>query len=351
VLRRGDCGALHLAVVLAFLFAAAGALAASGERRTGACTATTQPGRGLQRFVDGLRAGDVGCLRAGDYDAKRLVLRRHGTARARITLRSADPRHRATIHGRVWVSSAASYWTIEQLDFDGRNPHNLPSPVINGDDTVWRQVDVTNHHAGDGATSGGICFLLGDTSRWGIPRDTAIVQSRIHDCGVSDNSNHGIYISATAGTTLIENNWIYRNGDRGVQLYPDAAHVRIVHNVIDQNGTGVIFSGVGRFASRQNVVADNIISNSRNRWNVESWYPDGTSDAVGNVVAGNCFWATNASPSYDTDGGVAPPAGFSVGTNVVERPLFAAPEGGDFRLLRGSGCEGYGPVAGREPSW
>jgi len=344
--------ALPLLGVLAFLFITAGAFAAEPDRRLPrGCTAATAPGRGLQRFVDGLRAGDVGCLLPGDYDARRLVLRRRGTARARITLRSADPKHRATVHGRLWVSSAGSYWTIEDLDLDGRNAHNLPSPVVNGDDTVWRRVDVTNHRAGDGATSGGICFLLGDTTRWGIPRNTAIVESRIHDCGVSDNSNHGIYISATAGTTVIEDNWIYRNGDRGVQLYPDASHVRIVHNVIDQNGTGVIFSGTGPYASHENVVLGNIISNSRNRWNVESWYPDGTGSAVGNVVAGNCLWATNATPQYDTDGGVAPPTGFSVGPNVVQRPLFVAPDEGDFRLVKGSGCAGYGPHPGRAPLW
>ncbi len=341
-----------LLVTLAYrVLTACASAAAPGTRNAGACTATTRPGLGLQRFVDRLRPGDVGCLAPGDYRLRTLVLRRRGTRRSRIVLRSADPRDRATIHGLVWVSAAAAFWTIEGVDFDGRNVRDLPSPIVNGDDTVWRRVDVTNHHAGDGSTSGGICFLLGDTSRWGVPRDTAIVQSRIHDCGISDNSNHGIYVSATEGTTIIANNWIYRNGDRGIQLYPDATHVLVVHNVIDQNGSGVIFSGLGRFASHANVVRGNIISNSRNRWNVESWYPDGTGAAVGNIVAGNCLWAANATPTYDVRGGVAPATGFRVGTNVVQQPLFIDAERGDFRLLPGSGCAGYGPVWGRQPLW
>jgi parallel beta-helix repeat protein len=351
VTRRGE-RALSLVGALVILVATACASAAApATTRAGTCTATTRPGLGLQRFVDRLRAGDVGCLEPGEYRVRRLVLRRHGTRRERITLRSADTRRRATIHGLVWASDSARYWTVEDLDFDGRNMRNLPSPIVNGDDTVWRHVDVTNHRAGDGRTSGGICFLLGDTSRWGIPRNTAIVQSRIHDCGVSDNSNHGIYVAATAGTTIIANNWIYRNGDRGVQLYPDAAQVFVVHNVIDQNGSGVIFSGVGRFASHSNVVRGNIISNSRNRWNVESWYPDGAAAAVGNVVAGNCLWAANQTPSYDEHGGVGPATGFTLGANVVERPLFIDAGRGDFRLVEGSGCAGYGPQAGRAPAW
>ena len=125
----------------------------------------------------------------------------------------------------------------------------------------------------------------------------------------------------------------------------------IVHNVIDDNGSGVIFSGKGRFASHDNVVLGNIISNSHNRWNVESWYPEGTQAPVGNIVAGNCLWASNATALYDRDGGVADAYGFSVGPNVVAEPRYLAQGEGDFRLKKSSGCVGYGPRASRQPVW
>ncbi len=349
--ERANGALALLAVAACLLLVAAGAAVAKPAAGKARCTAVISPGSALQHFVDELRPGSIGCLRSGDYDTTKLIVRTRGTARARITLRSFDPRRRATIHGPVWVSRAGGYWTFENLDFDGRNPRNLPSPIVNGDRTVWIRDDVTNHHAGSGSTSGGICFVLGDTSHWGIPGDTVILQSRIHDCGVSDNSNHGIYVQATRGTTLIADNWIYRNGDRGIQLYPDAAHVTIVHNVIDDNGSGVIFSGKGRFASHHNVVFGNIISNSRNRWNVESWYPDKTQAPVGNIVASNCLWASNTTVLYDRDGGVAPAEGFSVGPNVVAQPKYFDQGRNDFRLERGSGCVGYGPRASRQPVW
>lgn len=317
---------------------------------TASCTAVTRPGQGLQRFVDQLRPGSIGCLLPGDYNAGRLVLRASGTPTSGITLTSVDTRRKATIHGVVWLTDSANYWTVADLNLDGRNRWNLPSPIINGDYSTWRSDDVTNHAAGEHASGGGICFSLGATHMYGYAANTTIEQSLIHDCGISDNANHGIYIVATVGSTIIRNNWIFRNGDRGIQLYPDANHVLITHNVIDSNGTGVMFSGLGAFTSSDIVVTGNIISNSRHRWNVESWYPVGTAVGTQNVVTGNCLWANSSNPFYDVNGGVAPPVGFRLsGNNVVQRPVFSAAAAGDLRLRKHSGCRGFGPMPKQSP--
>ena len=61
----------------------------------------------------------------------------------------------------------------------------------------------------------------------------------------STNKDHGIYVT-NAKDTVIRDNWIYDNVDRGIQLYPDAQHTRITGNVIDGNGEGVVFSGDGQ---------------------------------------------------------------------------------------------------------
>jgi parallel beta-helix repeat protein len=310
---------------------------------TGECSVVVRPGVGLGRTVKAARPGDTICLRAGDYDANRLPIRVSGKARARITLRSEIAKRPATIHGVVYLADSANYWTFEDLHLDGRNRWNLPSPIVNGDHSIWRRLDVTNHHAGAGTSGGGICFSLGQTKRYGYAGDTTIEDSRIHDCGVSDNHNHGIYVTATSGLTIVRDNWIYRNGDRGIQLYPAAANVLITHNAIDDNGSGVIFSGVGSLTSHNITVVGNIISNSRNRWNVESWYPSGTPIGTGNVVTGNCLWASNSNPQYDENSGIAPPVGFKVGSaNVTQQPDFRVTDGVLTRSGAG-GCRGYGP--------
>ncbi len=321
---------------------------AHGDAST--CSLIDRPGQGLLRFVNRLRPGQIGCLAPGDYAARRLVIRPEGKARARITLRSLDRRHPATIHGLVWLSDTANYWTFDGLNFDGRNASGLPSPLVNGDHSVWTRDDITNHQSGAGRSGGGICFSLGENGRYGVAGDTIIEQSRIHDCGISDNANHGIYITATAGTTIIRDNWIFRNGDRGIQLYPNAQHVVIARNVIDNNGSGVIFSGEGDMTSRDVIVVRNIISNSRNRWNVESWYPAGTPPGTGNIVADNCFWASATATRYREAGGIAPQVGFTATQgNVVQRPVFASSGTGDLRLTRRSGCRGFGPPTTLRP--
>ena len=110
---------------------------------------------------------------------------------------------------------------------------------------------------------------------------------RIHDCGLlpANNHEHGIYLSYAESTQILDN-VIFDNADRGIQLYPDAQHTVVRGNVIDGNGEGIIFSGVGGTASSDNVVENNVITNSRIRHDVESWYPDVV--GTGNVVRNNC---------------------------------------------------------------
>jgi len=46
--------------------------------------------------------------------------------------------------------------------------------------------------------------------------------------------------------------WIYGNADQGSHLYPDADDTLVANNIIDGNGEGAIFRGVGDQASSDN---------------------------------------------------------------------------------------------------
>lgn len=338
-----------VAAHFAFLFAALGlvggtnAMSAASVRPAG-CSVLVHPGSGLQRTVNRARFGSTICLEGGDYNVRRLFIVSSGRPGQPITLQSADPHHPATIHGAIYYKHSADYWTFAYLHLDSRNVWDLPSPIVDGNHSIWNHVDVTNDHAGAGVSGGGICFALGQTQTYGYAGDTTIENSRIHDCGISDNHNHGIYVEATTGTTIIRDNWIYRNGDRGVQLYPAAENVLIENNVIDGNGSGIIFSGLDSLTSSNITVTGNIISNSQKRWNIESWYPSGTPAGTGNVVENNCLWASNGTRYYDARGGVAEQVGFTVGTNVIQRPVFQLVDGGKLVRSPRGGCRGYGPA-------
>lgn len=242
------------------------------DRETGS---SGQPIDGPEMLVKTLEAGQVGCLRAGDYTTDGEVsIRTPG-----ITLTSY-PGERATVHGRLWIERTGDGVTVSNLDLDGRNPTDLPSPTINADDVTLRRNNITNHHTA-------ICVSIGSPDTYGRAHRTLIEGNHIHDCGrlPPTNQNHGIYVNSS-DDAVIRNNRIFDNADRGIQLYPDAQRTLVTGNVIDGNGVGVIFGGSETTTSSDNVIESNVITNSRVRGNVDySW---GGERGTGNVIADNC---------------------------------------------------------------
>jgi nitrous oxidase accessory protein NosD len=304
------------------------ARAASPSGSDSAPGTPSAPFRTAQRLADSLAPGETGCLRAGTYEQS-VTITRAGT-----TLRSWPGEH-VTLLGRLWVERGADGVTVEGLFLDGRNAKHLPSPTINAGAVTFRGNDVTNRNTG-------ICFLLGASDmgnnvKWGRADEATIESNRIHDCGrlPATNHDHGVYVEAASGARIAEN-WIYDNADRGVQLYPDAQRTLVTGNVIDGNGTGVIFSGEGGTASSDNVVEGNVITNSDVRENVESWW--GGEPGHGNVVRGNCV---HGGAGDHGDGGInAADGGFESSANLMDAPGFVNRRANDFRLAQSSPCRG-----------
>jgi parallel beta-helix repeat protein len=292
------------------------------------------PYKSAAKLGRSLSPGDVGCLRAGAYlDA--VTMTRGGTADAPVTLTSY-PGERAKIVGRFYVPKGSNYVTVTNLDLNGTpklgtNPDNDPSPTINAENVSFVGNDVTNDN-------NAICFLLGNS--WGAVKNTLIKGNRIHNCGhlPAENHAHGIYVELSTDAKILDN-VIYDNADRGVQLYYSAQGTLIRGNVIDGNGEGIIFSGDYGETSNNNVVDDNIISNSRERNNVESWYPGGNPIGQGNVVRNSCI---GGGVRDNGGGGISQPWGFKIENNNVigKNPQFVDRGGKDFRLQSDSPCKG-----------
>jgi len=281
------------------------------------------PFRTVQRLVNALRPGQTGCLRAGTYVGSVRIARR-GRPAARITL-TAFPGETATVVGRLAIVKGANYVSVTGLDLNGENPQRGLSPMIDANHVTFSYDDVTNDHTG-------ICFGIGSTT-WGWATGTLITHDRIHDCGQlpATNHQHGLYVGAATDTTIAWN-LIYGNADRGIQLYPDAQHTTIDHNIIDDNGEGIIISGADGYASSYTNVHDNVISNATVRHDVESYWPAGNPLGVRNVVRRNCVWG-GPKRNIDRSGG-----GFTARDNLHIDPRFVDGEAHDYEMTATSRC-------------
>ena len=145
------------------------------------------------------------------------------------------------------------------------------------------------------------------------------------------NAQHGLYIGAATDTT-IEWSLIYGNADRGIQLYPDAQHTTIDHNIIDDNGEGIIISGAGGVASSYTNIYDNILSNADVRHDVESYWPPGNPVGVDNTVHNNCVWGGREG-TIDTSSG-----GYTASNNLTVDPKFVNAAAHDYEMSPTSSC-------------
>jgi hypothetical protein len=309
-LVRPILGAAVAITAWLLLLSSPAAAAASCDRLAATDGSDSNPGtaaapfRTAQRLADSLSPGQSGCLRSGTYTNGVRI------ATSDVTLTSY-PGERATISGKTYVTKDGDRVTISFLNLVSGSG---TGQFVNGTDDVFDNVDVTSNNTEN-------CFIIGsDDPNYGRTEGLIIEHSRIHNCGQLNpdtNQDHGIYV-AHADNTVIRDNWIYDNADRGVQLYPDARGTHVYGNVIDGNGEGVTISGDDGTASSDNVIENNVISNSKIRWNVESYWGGGVV-GTNNVVRNNCLLASNGDSYYNHGGGIVPGAdrGFTTFGNTT----------------------------------
>jgi parallel beta-helix repeat protein len=282
------------------------------------------PYRTAERLADSLSRGQSGCFRAGTYRFSELTVSTPG-----ITLAPYES-EAVTLRGSIKVKPAGHHSTIRGMKLNGRGGESPIGPRIYANRVALRGNEITNGHTS-------ICVQIARYYSDPAPRGVVIKRNRIHDCGQlpSTNKDHGIYVSE-ARRTLIRDNWIYDNADRGIQLYHDADGSRVIGNVIYHNGDGMVINGEGSSASERNRIRGNIIVKSYRGYNVYS----GDSGPVGrrNILRKNCVWASKGSP-YRRHGGVMRPArNYKARRNVVARPRFANAKRGNLHLEGGRRC-------------
>lgn len=294
----------------------------------------SQPYRTTAKLTYNLSAGQTGCYRGGEFrHAGTINLTRAGTAEAPIRIRSY-PGERATIHGRLVLKGA--HTVLEYLNLrdsiESGETHS-PSPQILADYVAIQHNDISNNHTA-------ICAAVSTQSSTIRPKGWKFNHNRVHDCGrlPATNKDHGLYVSQSLGGEVAYN-LFYDNADRGVQFYPNADNNRVHHNVITDNGQGLIFGGATLLSdgkaggqSDYNVVENNVITHSRIRDNIEASWGGGV-QGRGNVARDNCVWKADGSSGINTSNG-----GFTATANTVTEPRFVGRSVEDYRLSSDSPC-------------
>lgn len=287
------------------------------------------PFRTVQRLENALGPGQVGCLRQGTFAEEQVVFDFAGNSEAdRITIMSY-PGERATIYGMVKVVYTARYITFRDLVLDGTGGpviyeaaedeyRTQASPMVHGDYTEWIGVDITKRNREVERRYTGVCMQLGASGYGYVAEGTRIIGSKIHNCGpMADQpggpDNHGIYVNL-AVDTVIRGNHIYENGERGIQLYPNADNTLIERNLIERNGQGILFSGSDSEVSSGNIVRNNAVYSSLAGANIYSNYNQTSLVGENNQVYNNCLW------NSPTDMGLGSAVGFTAFDNVHARP-------------------------------
>ena len=362
-------GALALTITGLSLLAAQSASADAGCTKYAAPTGNdanpgtqAQPKQSPITLLNSLAPGETGCLEdgatfvLGGGDA---ITTTSGTAANPKVLRPTTPGARAEIRATTgfWLQGASHDIVLKDLDL--RRPTGTGGGslfLLDGDRITMDGVDLSY--------PANICLDVGADPRAGAgdpTEDVVLRDSRVHDCGSeygpphfeNDSGVHGVYVQFTRGM-VIEDNYIYANHNRGIQLYPDADGTTITNNVLYGNGANLNIGSEwnpDHIASADNVIEDNIISESTLDGLTPGGFVGDTSEVLGhlpapgpgvpdfnNQVTSNCV-GNSAHPTELFEGN-----GFVQSNNILNQdPQFANPAAGDFTMPAASPCAGKGP--------
>jgi hypothetical protein len=300
----------------------------AGTDPDGGVVDAATPFKTAARLVASLTPGQVGCLEDGTY-AENVTFAKTGTNANPITLTAAPGAH-PVLKGVLTIPDTIDYITIANLSLEGPDagttdagapaPAKSPTALVRGDHVALRGDDITNR--------GNDCVTLGDPS-FGTAKLTVIDGARIHGCA------SGV-VARIAENGLVTSSYIYDNTGNGVAFMPSGTSFTVEHDVIDGNGSGVLFGSDGKLVSINDLVRTSIISNSTTGYDLTSSFPGAV--GTGNSATQNCLWMGAKGVV------VTPSKGFSTKDNVTVDPMFVDRAGKDFRLAPGSSCQAMGPL-------
>jgi hypothetical protein len=272
---------------------------ASGEARA--------PFRTVHRLLAALPGGSVGCLVRGSTFRERVWITRP------VTLTTTG--RGVTIVGGIVVAHSAPGSVVRGLAVRGSGRGRAAVDIrANGARFLGNEV------SGTGFLDRNVACILLD----GVRR-VVVDGNRVHNCTRASRRDlyaPGVFVRSSSAATIANNVVFHTIGD-GITLSPNAQGTRVRRNIIDGNSNGIFIGGSGSSASSNNVVTENIVSNSGG-WSVRSRW--GSKIGTGNVVSSNCIWHSFV--------GTFAGGGYSHSGNMVANPRYRS-RPRDFTLTGG----------------
>lgn len=319
-----------------------------------------RPYRSLNRLVQSLGPGGVGCIAGGTtYSATEgygIVRSGGGTAASPVTITSGGS-GRARIYGQIDIQAPTHDIVFTDLDFIGTHTDAAGNPMVPRANTINLRGDRLTLRGNSITNPFGICINAGymedaySPASAGDPADDLVItENVIYGCGMSPklvwepqmSGAHGIYLVWTRNARITEN-IVVGNRYRGFQSWPRSEGTLVANNLFDRNATHVNLGSALRegapWHTAGTVVRDNILTNrtdwvpEKNQAGVVGNFPAGST--YGNVVEGNCI-----DPARGTHAG----NGFEYRGNTHEAARFVDPSGASYRLAADSPCRGKGPA-------
>jgi hypothetical protein len=283
------------------------------------------------------------CLHGGDYAALPVWtdLTRSGTASTPLILQSY-PGELATLHGLFFVEG--NYVTLQHLKLDIANTNG----GLHGGQCGTTRYGQAPIIAGTNVTLDSNEVFQSITSFGGYPvgaqiyiqaGPTTVSHNEIHDTGICNAYDHGVYVGHGSGTRVFQN-WIHHtHAGWGIQIYPNAAGTRAYSNVIDSADAG--FTICSNLAD--NDAYNNVVTNSIGGGNTGSGSLFSGSSGTAACGAGGVDVYNN--DQFGNPGGFGncnnPLPGVTCSGNISIDPQYANAAAHDYTVLNPS-LAGYG---------
>ena len=254
-----------------------------------------------------------------------------GSKSRRITITTAPGGVRATLSDGIETTQATRYLTLTNLAIqaldDSATRDVAGTVILRGFSTALTRSDV-----GPGTLKeiGRSCVVLDHA------RSALIDGNVLHECNGASPGHYGAgVLASTSVAAHILDNVIYGNPDGDAIAFSPNAQVSVARrNLIVDNLGGIYFGGDGKVASRDNLVAQNVITRS-SRFDVHSAYGQNAPVGAGNAVEKNCIWSPGSVPAAGP--------GFTISSNQMVDPRVVKGQG-SYRLAASSPCRANRPL-------